>query len=113
MNAFRKLINEDNWLLSLPFHVRGIRIDEDALGDSPIRISAQDEEERLLRVRTPYMRGDDIRELQQALVDHGFSLRVDGIFGPGTEKIVKQFQGQKGLRVDGIVGSATRGALNL
>ncbi len=36
---------------------------------------------------------------------------VDGLFGPGTEQAVKQFQTQKGLRPDGFVGPNTWAAL--
>jgi hypothetical protein len=38
-------------------------------------------------------------------------LLVDGIFGPRTEATVRQYQGVKGLKVDGIVGRQTWGAL--
>lgn len=54
---------------------------------------------------------DDIEELQSLLNDHGFSLEVDGLFGFETEAAVKEFQVQRGLPEDGIVGSATWAAL--
>jgi hypothetical protein len=38
-------------------------------------------------------------------------LKVDGIFGPGTEKAVKEFQKSVGLKDDGIVGARTWGKL--
>jgi peptidoglycan hydrolase-like protein with peptidoglycan-binding domain len=36
---------------------------------------------------------------------------VDGIFGPQTDKAVKEFQDKHGLKPDGIVGQATWGLL--
>jgi putative chitinase len=36
---------------------------------------------------------------------------ADGIFGPGTEKIVKHWQSSNGLVADGIVGPKTLGKL--
>jgi hypothetical protein len=51
------------------------------------------------------------REVQQRLVDRGWHLQVDGIFGPVTQNIVKQFQEQVGIEVDGIVGPQTWAAL--
>lgn len=33
--------------------------------------------------------------------------KVDGIFGPGTEKTVKDFQQDQGMVIDGVVGPAT------
>lgn len=38
-------------------------------------------------------------------------LAYDGYFGPNTEYCVKDFQGRKGLAVDGVVGPATWAAL--
>lgn len=38
-------------------------------------------------------------------------LVVDGIFGPGTDSVVREFQKRAGLVVDGIVGPATWGKL--
>ncbi|QBR91824.1 phage tail tip lysozyme [Nocardioides euryhalodurans] len=57
-------------------------------------------------------RGDDVRELQQLLVDRGFdSGQIDGIFGDQTEQAVVSFQASCGLDQDGVVGPRTWGAL--
>ena len=54
-------------------------------------------------------RGDDVRELQQALIDLGFlSGTADGIFGNNTENAVRKFQKKNKLTVDGLAGPATR-----
>ncbi len=56
--------------------------------------------------------GADVKTLQTMLnkVDDA-GLTVDGIFGSGTEKAVKNFQKANGLTVDGIVGKNTWTAL--
>ena len=59
------------------------------------------------------MQGDDVRQVQEALVKVKISVTVDGVFGSGTDKAVKQFQQQKGLTADGVVGPATRIELGL
>ena len=53
------------------------------------------------------IRGTKITELQQALKDRGYSLDIDGDFGPQTEAVVRQYQEDEGLVVDGIVGPLT------
>lgn len=52
-----------------------------------------------------------ILQFQKKLKDRGWSISVDGIFGPGTDKVVRQFQKEMGLRVDGAVGSDTWSAI--
>lgn len=70
--------------------------------------------DRLLQLTRPLLEGDDVRQVQQALVRNGFQSTVDGFFGPKTEEAVKAFQQQKQLQpVDGIVGPATLAALGL
>ncbi|HHT43656.1 MAG TPA: peptidoglycan DD-metalloendopeptidase family protein [Firmicutes bacterium] len=57
------------------------------------------------------MRGGEVLALQQLLVELGYSLAQDGIFGAETEGIVKKVQKAIGLTPDGVVGSLTWEAL--
>ncbi|MEA5417775.1 peptidoglycan-binding protein [Spirulina sp. CCNP1310] len=112
MDTFNQLIAEGNWDLKLPFFVRGLRADAAAL--SPRASGSADiAPERLIKLQTPYLRGEDIRQVQIALNRAGFSIEPDGVFGPGTAELVKQWQTQKGLTPDGIIGAATRSALGV
>lgn len=52
-------------------------------------------------------RGDEVKALQEKLVRLGFDLKPDGIFGPGTEKTVRELQRLFGYTVDGLVGEGT------
>ena len=64
--------------------------------------------DRLLYLRSPMFRGDDVAELQQRLGALGFDTgRVDGIFGRQTSSAVGEFQRNAGQPVDGIVGDET------
>lgn len=62
-----------------------------------------------------FQRGDDGQEvlsIQKRLVELNYSIKsIDGDFGPETENAVRSFQTDRGLEVDGIVGSATYRAL--
>lgn len=67
-----------------------------------------DNKPRILRLVRPLMEGSDVRKLQEKLKAAGFAISVaDGVFGPGTDKAVKEFQKKKNLVADGIVGSKT------
>jgi peptidoglycan hydrolase-like protein with peptidoglycan-binding domain len=67
--------------------------------------------DRTLYFRRPYLHGEDVRQLQQALATLGFRCGVDGVFGVNTERAVRDFQMNVGLPADGIVGRATTAAL--
>ncbi len=58
--------------------------------------------------------GAEVKKLQQALINAGYSCGnsgVDGSFGPDTDKAVRKYQQDKGLEVDGIVGPKTQAVL--
>ncbi len=60
-------------------------------------------------------KGEDVRTLQELLGRAGFAVDTSGggtgIFGPRTEKAVRDFQSARGLDVDGKVGTKTWAAL--
>ena len=56
-------------------------------------------------------KGEDVKKMQRQLSNKGYTLTIDGDFGPTTEAKVKQFQRDKRLISDGICGSQTYGAL--
>ena len=68
---------------------------------------------RALRQRQPRMQGPDVRALQEMLVNNGFVIVVDGIFGPGTRDALALYQGRNGLTQDGIAGPSTRASLGI
>lgn len=51
-------------------------------------------------------RGDGVKIMQEAL-----GIGADGIFGPGTERALKEWQAANGLVADGVAGPATFGKL--
>jgi peptidoglycan hydrolase-like protein with peptidoglycan-binding domain len=57
--------------------------------------------------------GTTVKQLQQALIAAGISVRggADGQFGPVTQAAVSSFQQSKGLSVTGVVDEATGAAL--
>lgn len=57
-------------------------------------------------------KGASVVTLQEALNKHGVIVKVDGDFGPTTDKKVKEFQSAHGLSADGVVGDNTWAALN-
>ena len=56
-------------------------------------------------------RGETVRQLQRALNQVGYSLEVDGGFGPKTKAAVIDYQKKNNLRVDGVAGSEPMGSL--
>jgi N-acetylmuramoyl-L-alanine amidase len=68
--------------------------------------------DRLLYLRAPMLRGDDVAELQRLLGQLGFDAgKVDGILGPRTSDATIEFQRNAGLTTDGIAGPDTVDAL--
>jgi putative chitinase len=48
-------------------------------------------------------RGEDVKTVQGLLYDAGYAIVVDGIFGPRTELIIKDFQKKVNLPITGVV----------
>ena len=64
--------------------------------------------DRMLFYRRPMIRGEDVSELQSRLNALGFdSGKVDGIFGPDSQRAVLEFQSNRGLAEDGKAGPST------
>jgi peptidoglycan hydrolase-like protein with peptidoglycan-binding domain len=59
------------------------------------------------RYLTVGVTGEDVRAWQARMLERGWSLDVDGIFGPQSEAVARAFQAEKALEVDGIVGPVT------
>ncbi len=56
---------------------------------------------------------EEIRILQEVLVDRGFSVEVDGIFGPRTREALISFQRREGLQATGQIDTRTVTALGV
>ena len=63
---------------------------------------------RLLYLTRPYLRGDDVAELQVLLAQLGFNPgRIDGIFGPQLDSALSEFQRNCALDSNGALTMAT------
>ena len=52
--------------------------------------------------------GQDVNELQSKLAQLGYAVGpIDGKFGPKTEAALRDFQSDRGLRVEGLAGTQT------
>lgn len=60
-----------------------------------------------LRISNPPMQGIFVRFVQETLAKSGLNLVVNGTYDRNTEQAVKQFQQQKQLNTDGVVGVET------
>lgn len=94
---------------------RGLRVDG-VVGHetwSALVESGFDLGDRLLYLRRPMVRGDDVAELQHRLNALGFDAgREDGILGEDTRAAMVEFQRAVGLAEDGICGATTIAALD-
>lgn len=89
-----------------------------AFGRSPYVDEKQEEKSekytftRLLKKKSPIIKGGDVKSLQTLLKAAGISPgTIDGEFGKNTQKAVKLFQRANALKADGIAGKNTVTAL--
>jgi Putative peptidoglycan binding domain/Penicillin-insensitive murein endopeptidase len=76
-------------------------------------VSASTDRKQVLRLVSPRMQGENVRNVQAALNKNGFTLSLDGVYGTGTAEAVEQFQEQNGLTPDGAVGPQTAAKLGI
>jgi cell wall-associated NlpC family hydrolase len=58
-------------------------------------------------MQPPQMRGSDVRRWQERMRARGWPIAADGVYGPASERACRQFQADKGLLADGVVGPET------
>lgn len=61
----------------------------------------------------PDSTGNEVRNLQVALIALGYPIAADGTYGPRTQAAVRDYQAASGLVVDGIAGPQTRLSLGV
>lgn len=112
--ALRELYREACKLAGRTLMIKGHR-DVDATICPGNRIYAwitsgalENNDPRFLVLRTPYLVGPDVRTVQRIV-----GAPVDGIFGPLTEDLVRDWQREHHLVADGIVGPKTRAAMKI
>lgn len=76
-------------------------------------LNYKEPKDRILKLTEPMMQGEDVRRVQEALTKVGINVNPDGFFGKDMDKAVRQFQKQKSLTIDGIIGTETRRILSL
>jgi hypothetical protein len=59
---------------------------------------------RVIRLRSPRMRGTDVLQWQKRMSYRGWRIACDGVFGPQSESVLTKFQKEKKLKIDGILG---------
>lgn len=52
----------------------------------------------------PIMHGADVKTWQERMKVRGWTIEADGSFGPDSERVLRAFQAEKGMMVDGILG---------
>ena len=97
--------NARRYFMAIRWIVDGSESDLD-VGDSTLGM-------RLIKLRNPLVRGDDVKELQELLTALGYAPgEIDGYYGVKTAAAVKEFQrATGGLEVDGDYGPLTHAAL--
>lgn len=56
-------------------------------------------------------KGAEVKQVQEHLKWFGYTIKIDGVFGPQTDRAVRHWQKSNGLVPDGIVGPLTANSM--
>ena len=59
-----------------------------------------------LKYKNPVIKNDFVKWVQTELNNNGYKITIDSKYGPKTKEMVKKFQKDNKLKVDGIVGNS-------
>lgn len=103
MQALKRLAEQDNWNLELPFVVRNKEVSLVSLfGNPPGCYDGPAVGSRALAVTSPFARGADVRRVQLGLSDVGYDVTADGVFGPMAATAIKKYQLANNLPATGM-----------
>jgi Putative peptidoglycan binding domain len=77
------------------------------------RAEAKGDQPRVLKPSDPPMQGNDVTNVQSALVGAKIAVQQDGLYNSSTAAAVARFQKQNGMNIDGVVDASTRQRLGL
>ena len=107
MDAFQRLIELNQWGLTLPLVVRGAEISMATLNGLPQGCyDGPPPGSRPLMLAQPLARGLDVRLIQLALSDVGAAVKADGVFGNASARCIRQLQIVRGLPATGVADTA-------
>lgn len=106
--AFEGFIRLGNWGLRPPFVIRGLEVPSGGLtGQPPGTFDGPAPGSRVLALKSPFLRGADVRQLQLGLsgLSVGAHVAADGIYGPVTDDAVRALQDMLGYTPTGRAGA--------
>jgi peptidoglycan hydrolase-like protein with peptidoglycan-binding domain len=53
------------------------------------------------------LKGAGLKDWQTKMAKRGWTIGADGVYGPQTKSVVRAFQAEKGLVIDGLIGAKT------
>ncbi|MGW6499311.1 peptidoglycan recognition protein family protein [Nonomuraea angiospora] len=79
--------------------------------EKPIRLVYKDSVPvwpgRVIRLDDPYMQGNDVHAWQYKLRKRGWTIDVDGIYGPKSKAVCTSFQDKVGVKPTGVIDEET------
>lgn len=99
--------NPDGGPNTVKTHIRRAEKDDYVVGFGHNEFSEVPTFHEELFLQDPMQHNNDVETWQQQMSDRGWAIDVDGWFGSQSDSVCRQFQSEKGLEVDGVVGPMT------